>query len=301
MPIIKRDSLNQKPQISSSRKAKSKALILPTTEALRQCFGRYLELEVANGNASQDTVVTYCGRINRFLNWCGERSLSPALVSSEEILIYRRYLINQLKLKSATIALALVVVRAFYNACQKQGLVKENPVIGILPPRAKVDVVDQITYLTTEQLQLLLSWMSTENSVKALRDRFIICLMALEGLRTVELERANLGNIRGKKGSPCYISVEGKGKIRTVPLRPDLAELMWRYLEARAITGEKLTDTSPLFISLSNRFSGQRLSRRGIRYIVDGYLNDASLKEIDYDLSRSCHSLRHTAGTQQVR
>jgi integrase/recombinase XerD len=106
-----------------------------------------------------------------------------------------------------------------------------------------------------------------------------------------------LGNIRGRKGSICSISVEGKGKIRTVPLRPDLAQLMWQYLEARALSCEKLTPANPLFISLSNRFAGQRLSRRGIRYIVDGYLNDASLKKIDFSLSRSCHSLRHTAGT----
>lgn len=106
-----------------------------------------------------------------------------------------------------------------------------------------------------------------------------------------------MGNIRGRKGSICSISVEGKGKIRTVPLRPDLAQLMWQYLEARALSCEKLTPANPLFISLSNRFAGQRLSRRGIRYIVDGYLNDASLKKIDFSLSRSCHSLRHTAGT----
>jgi site-specific recombinase XerD len=297
MPIVKRDYSRTQPQKSTTRRTKSKALILPTTEAMRQCFGRYLELEVANGNASPDTVTTYHSRINGFLNWCDERNLSPALVSSEEILIYRRYLIEERKLKSATIALALVVMRSFYSACFKQGLVKENPVVGILPPRAKVDVVEQITYLTTEQLQLLLSKMIRDNSVKALRDRLMICLMALEGLRTVELERANLGNIRGRKGSICSISVEGKGKIRTVPLRPDLAELMWRYLEARALSCEKLTPANPLFISLSNRFSGQRLSRRGIRYIVDGYLNDASLKEIDFNLSRSCHSLRHTAGT----
>lgn len=204
--------------------------------------------------------------------------------------------------------MALVVIRAFYHACQKKGLVKENPALGVNPPKAKVDAVDSITFLSLEQLQYLLSVMKSDNSLKSLRDRILVSLMALQGLRTVELARANLGNIRGKNGSKCFLTVEGKGKIRAVPLRSDLAELMWKYLEAREIGGENLTPTSSLFISLSNRFYGRRLSRRGIRYIVDGYLKNAELKllrntfalkskEIDVELSRSCHSLRHTAGT----
>ncbi|WP_019503666.1 tyrosine-type recombinase/integrase [Pleurocapsa sp. PCC 7319] len=303
MPIIKRNyhypgSSHKPPQLSrSNSKTKFKALTLPTTEAMKQCFRRYLELEVANGNACPDTVVTYQRRIDRYLIWCSDRNLSPALVSREEILIYRRYLIEVRQLKSSTIALALVVMRSFYHACLQQNLIKENPVVGVNPPRAKVDVVEQITFLTLEQLQHLLSLISNDNSVKSLRDRFLLSLMALEGLRTVELNRANLGNIRGSKSSTCSLSVEGKGKIRTVPLRSDLAELMWRYLEARLVAGEQQTPNSSLFISLSNRFYGRRLSRRGIRYIVDGYLELARLKEIDSESSRSCHSLRHTAGT----
>lgn len=185
----------------------------------------------------------------------------------------------------------------FWILFNPHSLVKENSAQGINPPKTKVDSVDSITFLTVEQLKYLLSKMNSDNSLKSLRDRFIVSLMTLEGLRTVEINRANVGNIRGKKNERCSLCVEGKGKIRTVPLREDLAELMWRYLEARIFQGEKLTPTSPLFISLSNRFHGSRLSRRGIRYIVDGYLSEAKLKEIDFNLSRSCHSLRHTAGT----
>lgn len=278
-------------------RSKSQAISLPTVEVMRQCFEKYLEIEVANGDAAPDTIKTYQRRIAQYFTWCSEKSLSPALVIREDILNYRRYLIEKRKLKSKTIALSLVVLRTFYHACEQQGLVKENFVIGINPPKIKIDAVDSITFLTVEQLKYLLSIMNNDNSLKSLRDRFIVSLMALEGLRTVELNRANIGNIRGKKNTRCSICVEGKGKIRTVPLREDLADLMWRYLEARTFQGEKFSSTSPLFISLSNRFYGSRLSRRGIRYIVDGYLNEAGLKEIDFDLSRSCHSLRHTAGT----
>lgn len=281
---------------SRSRSA-DKPISLPTVGVMRQCFDRYLEIEVANGDAAPDTIKTYQRRIEQYFTWCNQQSLSPAKVSSEDLLSYRRYLIKERKLQSKTIALTLVVIRAFYHACEKQGLVKENFALGINPPKTKVDAIDSITFLTVEQLRYLLSVMDRDSSLKSLRDRFIVSLMALEGLRTVELNRANVDNIRGKQHQRCSICVEGKGKIRSVPLRGDLAGLMWRYLEARSFQGEKLTPTSPLFISLSNRFRDRRLSRRGIRYLVDGYLSKAGLKEIDFNLSRSCHSLRHTAGT----
>lgn len=308
MPIIRNDSTERKNNSKEKQgsivstkarrlRSKGKALTLPTVEALSHCFDKYLDKEAANGNAAADTIDTYQRRIKGFLNWCGDRQLSPALVTKEEILNYRQYLIRQRKLKSQTIALTLVVIRIFYQAALNEGLVKENPTLGVNPPRAKIDVIDSITFLTLEQLQHLLSIISSDNSLKSLRDRFIVALMALEGLRTVELSRTNLGNIRGKSGHRCSLTVEGKGKIRTVPLREDLAELMWQYLEAREFGEEILTKNSPLFISLSNRFFGRRLSRRGIRYIVDGYLKTAELKEIDCDVARSCHSLRHTAGT----
>ena len=50
-------------------------------------------------------------------------------------------------------------------------------------------------------------------------------------------------------------------------------------------------------MSLSNAHYGERLSRRGIRYIVDGYLAECGLKSSDLDTNRTAHGLRHTAGT----
>jgi integrase/recombinase XerD len=64
----------------------------------------------------------------------------------------------------------------------------------------------------------------------------------------------------------------------------------------REQTGEVLKPDRPLFTGAGNRSKGQRISRRGIRTIVDKYLQQASLK---YTPGRtiSAHSLRHTAGT----
>ncbi|MEL6912372.1 MAG: tyrosine-type recombinase/integrase, partial [Cyanobacteria bacterium J06598_4] len=98
-----------------------------------------------------------------------------------------------------------------------------------------------------------------------------------------------------------YLKLDGKNSIRTVVLRPDLGEEIARYRQARVKSGEKVNPASPLFISLSNRRYGQRLSRRGIGYIVDSYLSECGLKHSDIKRSLSPHSLRHTAGTLSLQ
>jgi hypothetical protein len=47
----------------------------------------------------------------------------------------------------------------------------------------------------------------------------------------------------------------------------------------RKESGETLKPSSPLFIAVGNRAGGQRISRRGIRLIVDDYLQQTELKQ----------------------
>ncbi|MGK7952840.1 MAG: tyrosine-type recombinase/integrase [Xenococcaceae cyanobacterium] len=47
--------------------------------------------------------------------------------------------------------------------------------------------------------------------------------------------------------------------------------------------------------------NGQRLSRSGIGYLVDSYLEKCGLKHIDLNRHHSPHSLRHTAGTLSLQ
>ena len=49
---------------------------LPTLRVMRNCFEQYLNLTIADGNASVDTIKTYKNRVAQFLNWCKERERS---------------------------------------------------------------------------------------------------------------------------------------------------------------------------------------------------------------------------------
>lgn len=288
-------SYKPKPEMRRTPRARNRPAVLPTKEALLNAFADFLILDVANGDAAPDTVNTYRRRLVQYVGWCDRQEINPALATKNDIKIYRRYLIEEKGQKPATISLTLSVIRRFYTAAVAAELIRENPAINIRPPREKQDAAERITYLNEIELKQFLAAISNDGSIKSLRDRALIAIMALQGPRTVEMHRASVGDLV-RCSANWGLRVEGKRSIRTIPLRPDLARVLWEYLEARKGTGENLTPSSPLFIAVGNRFGGQRLSRRGIRFVVDLYLAASGLKHTE-GRTLSAHSLRHTAGT----
>ncbi|MEM8722373.1 MAG: tyrosine-type recombinase/integrase [Cyanobacteria bacterium P01_G01_bin.39] len=294
---------------ASRRHRRSLATVstLPTVKAMCDCFERYLNLTIADGHASNDTVKTYSSRVHQFLSWCRERELYPALVTKQNVLEYRKHLVDGEK-TSPTIRLSLLAIKHFYTACLAQKLVKDNPVVGVKAPRERREVGSTINYLSLEELQQIFDSVAPTYKIRGdktarvqvLRDRILLGCMALQGCRSIEMYRANLGDINQLYGQ-YYLKLNGKNSIRTVVLRTDLAEEIAQYRQARKSNKEKLTPQSPLFISLSNRRYGQRLSRRGIGHIINRYLSKCGLKHSDLERNLSPHSLRHTAGTLSLQ
>ncbi|MGF1493622.1 MAG: tyrosine-type recombinase/integrase [Microcoleaceae cyanobacterium] len=272
--------------------------LIPTDELL-EAFADFLEIDVGAGDASADTLTTYQRQLIQFLNWCDRHNLHPATITKNDIKKYRRWMVDKQKFKPATIALKLSVVRRFYQAAVDKGLLQLNPATGVKPPREKRDPAERITYLEQDEIEHLLATIPDDGTLKTARDRVLIAIMALEGPRTVELHRANIADIV-RQGRNLGIRVEGKRNIRVVPLTPEIAELLNTYLEIREMEEDELKPSSPLFIAVGNRARGQRLSRRGVRLIVDTYLKEAELKHTQ-GRTLSTHSLRHTAGTLALR
>ncbi len=270
-----------------------------TTTSLLVVFAEFLDIDVSAGDAAEDTLKTYTRQLQQFLRWCDRRQLNPVTVTKEDIKKYRRWAIEQKKYKPATIALKLAVVRRFYQAAVEKGLLSINPAAGVKPPREKCDPAEKIAYLEQLEVETLLNTIADDGTLKSARDKAMLAIMALEGTRTVELHRANISCLV-RQGQNLGIRVEGKRKIRVVPLTPDLAKILVDYLHLRETQGEVLKPTRPLFTTVGNNSRGNRISRRGIRTIVDKYLKQASLKHTP-GRTISAHSLRHTAGTLALR
>lgn len=278
----------------------SDTTIPPVLDAdnLIQVFTHFLTFDIADGAASGETIIAYWSQVKAYLNWCQINSVDPAAASRETIKLYRHYIIGHGYGRN-TIALKLAAVRRFYDAAIEYGILLYNPAHGIKPPRTSTHPAETITYLEQDEANRLLQGIDNSDELKLVRDRLLLGLMTIEGTRTVELYRCNLEDIK-RLGKEIGLKLNGKRRVRTIPLTPELAKLLDIYLTLRRAAGFDSTLTDPLFISLGHQCCGERLSRRGIRYLVDHYLNGADLKH-QPGRKISAHSLRHTAGTLAVQ
>jgi integrase/recombinase XerD len=275
-------------------------------DELISVFTNFLQFDVANGGASGDTIVTYWTQVKQYLEWCRHSQLDPRVATRETIKIYRWWLAEQRGYKPNTIAVKLTAVSRLYDAAVEYGLMGGNPAWGVKPPTESIDPAAKITYLEQDEATVLLQSLAqplgdidTPAPLKNLRDKLLLGVMTLEGTRTVEMHRLNIGDVV-RQGERVGVKVSSKRHMRVVPLTPQLAQLMEAYLTARRAAGFDAMVDSPLLVNLSNFGRGERLSRRGIRQVVDKYLQATNLKYME-GRTLSAHSLRHTAGTLALR
>ena len=282
----------------TSTEQQTAAVVEIDCDVLIGVFTNFLQFDVANGGASGDTIVTYWTQVKQYLEWCRQSEIDPQAATRETIKIYRWHL-AQRGYQPNTIAVKLTAVSRLYDAAVEYGLMGGNPAWGVKPPTVSIDPAARITYLEQAEAAVLLKSIATRAPLQTWRDKLLLGVMTLEGTRTVEMHRLNIGDVV-RQGERVGVKVSSKRHMRVVPLTPQLAQIMAAYLTALRESGFDSMVDSPLLVNLSNYGRGERLSRRGIRQVVDKYLQATNLKYME-GRTLSAHSLRHTAGTLALR
>ncbi len=264
-------------------------------------FSQILKEEIANGNASSDTVRTYRQQFKLFVSWCDRHRLEITKLTEDHIKEYRGYLVDR-GLKVATIGLKLSVIRRIFEIAVIRGIIPFNPALRVKPPTERRDPAAANNYLELEEAQKLVDTLPTGDSLPELRDRLLVVLMLVQGCRQIELFRLNVGDVI-RRANQTGIKVRAKGSIRVIPLKQDVADLLDRYLEARKSSGEILKSDRAMFISFSPNVINKaenRLTRNSMQRIVNGYLQAAALKHSS-NRTITTHGLRHSAATELLR
>ena len=266
-----------------------------TRSEMDAAFADFLRVDVANGDASQDTLRNYRNEVALWTAWCSQQGVDPATATATHLKQYRAALLEH-HYAPISIRWKLSIIRRFYEAARNAGLRADNPAAGVRSPRVR-QAAEDFKYLCDEELARFFSVIPNpdeatgEDQVRRLRSLLIISMMALQGLRTIEVHRANVEDLT-EKGENLILLVRGKTRDRIAYLRPDTAKRMKEFL---ALRGKVEPDSSgtPLFTAVGIRGGGARLSRRHIRQQTDKYLRLAGLKRPGI----SNHALRHTAAT----
>lgn len=205
----------------------------------------------------------------------------------ETLIAYKAYLIDK-KLSAYTVSAYIIAVRKMFQWTESEHLYANiaSQIKGQKKPKGfKKDA------LSVNQARKLLTDMETD-TLSGARDYALVNLLVRTGLRTIETARANVEDIR-QQGEQAVLYIQGKGrdsKDDIVILTEETLEPIRAYISMR---GQGVKDSSPLFISHSDRNYGERLTTRSISRIVKDRLQASGLD----DRRLTAHSLRHTAVT----
>lgn len=235
-------------------------------------------------DATPNTIRTYRGSLKQWFLYLRQNQIVQP--TAETVRQYRDYLQENGK-KPTTVKNYIIAIKRFFAWTEEAGLypnVAKHIKSGHISKNFKRD------YLTGSQARQILGHID-RSTLKGKRDYAMLVTMLTMGLRTIEVVRANIDDIR-TKGNTTVLYVQGKGhedKDDLIRMPQHVESAIRDYLSVR-----HANDLSePLFTSTSNHNADGRMTTRSIRRIVKTAFISAG-----YDSPRlTAHSTRHTAAT----
>ena len=234
---------------------------------------------------SKATVEGYANAVKQYMGFIEQYGMNPQ--SQETVKEYKRHLLG-LGYKASTVNSYITSIKRFYVYLEENGACK-NVAKKVKKVHETKDFKKDC--LTVQQAKNVLCTINTD-SLTGKRDYALMCLLLYTGLRTIEVSRAQVGDIRNK-GNATVLYVQGKGhteKDSFVVLPERAQDALNEYLKARP---ETLTNESPLFACTGNRATNKPLHVKSISRIVKGIFKENGL----VSERLTAHSTRHTACT----
>jgi len=236
-------------------------------------FIRYLEIEK---NYSVHTILNYKLDLQDFGKFLGTAELEKV-----DYLALRKYLavLKEKNLGNRTVGRRLSALRSFFRFLSREGYIKTNPILMLSSPKLDKHLP---SFMTEEEVKKLIesAFAKSQTDILGLRDRAILEAFYSSGLRISELVGLNLDDIDFISG---ILKVRGKGKKeRVVPIGEAALSAIRKYLDKRK------KQSTAVFLNKNS----SRITTRGVRYILVGYLRLAEIKP-----GVSAHTFRHSFAT----
>lgn len=272
---------------------------------MQMTINRYLRCV----DAKESTRATYKKVLDSFVQWVERTDRAFLELTQADIIAYKDFLLKENK-SSMTINLYLSTIRGFYKWLTTEGIC-ENIAQNVGSVRTNKSTFRRM-HLENEQGAELLTEvyipkrvygvnhgvtkkLQTNEKLISLRNYAMINLMLRTGLRTIEVSRADIGDVTTKR-ERRVLKVWGKGhseKDDFVILTDESWNPIEQYLQERGVCKPQ----EPLFATNGLGHQGTRLSTRSIQNICKKSLRAIGLDGHEY----SAHSLRHTTGTQILK
>lgn len=252
------------------------------SEELVSRFYRFID-------AKPQTAYSYKRALKPFFVYLRKRGISRP--SREDVIEYKGTL--EQKVKASTVQSYMTSLRLFFRWLSQEGIYAD------ITDHVKVtkvgrDPLSRKDILGEGQVREILQGIDRTTEAGK-RDFAIFALMATTGLRTIEIVRADVGDLRNTAHG-LVLYVQGKGRAdkgEYVEISEPVRKAILDYQSTR----ERIMGKDPLFSSTSDRNNGSRLTTRTVSGIVKDILRGSG-----YDSERlTAHSIRHTAAMTYLR
>jgi len=245
----------------------------------------HLDLQVRAGQMAKDTATTYRQGMRKLTEWASQQE------SWNRTLILEWVAALKAEGKAVkTVSIWLTGARSFFQWMLSEGRIVVDPTAGVRAGKSSGNRHKR-ERLTDEEVAKLMKLASLSN-----RERALIWLMLYTGARGIELQRANIEDLRTGEGNDLLLFIQGKGaseKDRPLIIAAKPAREMLRvYLAELA---ERKHTKGAMFVT--ERGKMRRISRQTLRAGVK-----AAFKKIGIDVNnlKTVHSLRHTAARKAL-
>lgn len=245
-------------------------------------FSRFIDYT----DRKETTVKGYITCIRQFARWIEINGITQP--TRDDVKAYRDHLASS-DLATGTQQQYLRSVKHFFKWTAAEGLypdVAQN----IHGAKVRHDIHKKDALQRGDVAQIAATIDRSDETGKRLYAMYLLGVIC--GLRTIEIHRADVGDLK-TVGGTTFLYIQGKGhddKDDPVLLIKEVYEAVQDYLNSRSA---KVTAKSPLFTSTSNRSKGGRIATTTISTMLKEMLVNAG-----YDSDRlTAHSLRHTSGT----
>lgn len=246
-----------------------------------------MEYLVAARNLSPNTVLSYRDSIVLLITFMSNvhrkrpEALEIADITAERVDEFLGWLESERKNSPSTRNIRLAAIHSLfrYLGSQRPEHIFHSQQILSIP--VKKTAQTEVNYLDTAETEKLLA-APDATTAKGKRDLALLCLLYDSGCRVQELADVRMRDIRFTV--PPQVTLTGKGrKIRTVPLMKETAAILRDCIACYRLDIPSRVDM-PLFFNHQE----EKLTRQGITYILQKYVENAGIGKI------TPHILRHS-------
>jgi integrase/recombinase XerD len=249
----------------------------------------------AQRNLSPNTIKAYRDVFTLLLRFCRDvRGIAPEKLRLEQVDVslveaFLDHLETERRSSPRTRNHRLAALHGFFRYVQAEEPADMLQCQKILAIPLRRHARPTVAYVSKEELAEILAQPDLRTS-DGRRDAVLLSVLYDTGARVQELIDLSVGDVR--LDTPAQLRLLGKGrKMRAVPLMDNTVQLLRDHLQENHFDRPEQFD-KPLFRNARR----QRLSRSGIRYILQKYLVRARSKHPSLNRTVSPHTLRHAKG-----